>query len=117
MPKIFKKLSLIIFISILFLNSMAMPFAVARAEEPTPPSAPSTLYNQGFTDWYAKVYGDESPPSEIFGERYTAAQVQWILYSLVSVPLNFDQDTQKIVACFFSIMSEVELQLKNVGML
>ncbi len=115
MPKIFKKLSLIILISILFLNSMAMPFAVARAEEPTPPSAPSTWYNQGFTDWYAKVYGDESPPSEIFGERYTAAQVQWILYSLVSVPLNFDQDTQKIVACFFSIMSEGGTSIEECG--
>jgi len=91
----FKKLALIILSSILFLNSMAIPLT-ALAEEPPP----STWYNQGFTDWYAKVYGDESPPSEIFGERYTAAQVQWIIYSLFSFPINFlGSNVQEIVAC------------------
>ncbi|MEK7472470.1 MAG: hypothetical protein AAB625_00345 [Patescibacteria group bacterium] len=57
------KLCLIFLSTLLFLNSLFMPFAVALAADP----APSTWYNQGFTDWYAKVYGDESPPSEIFG--------------------------------------------------
>lgn len=102
MPKInlFKKLSLIFLSSILFLNSMAMPFAVTKAAEPAPSSPPSTWYNQGFTDWYAKVYGDESPPSEIFGERYTAAQVQWILYSLFSFPVNIlGSRLQSIYSC------------------
>lgn len=118
MPKIFmnkkgfiKKLSLIFLSSLLFLNSMAMPFAIAKAAD----EAPSTWYNQGFTDWYAKVYGDESPPSEIFGERYTAAQVQWIIYSLISVPLSFDQDTQRIVACFFTIMAESGTSIETCG--
>lgn len=46
-------------------------------------------YNQGFLNWYSKVYDESiSPSSEIFGERYTAAQVQWILYSLPSTILN-----------------------------
>lgn len=107
-----KKLSLIFLSSVLFLNSMIMPFAVAHAQSAP---APSTWYNQGFTDWYAKVYGDESPPSEIFGERYTAAQVQWIIYSLISVPLSFDQDTQKIVACFFTIMAESGTSIETCG--
>lgn len=113
MPKInfIKKLSLVILSSILFLNTMAMPFAFAKAQEEEPPA----WYNQGFTDWYAKVYGEESPPSEIFGERYTAAQVQWILYSLISVPLSFDQDTQKIVACFFTIMAESGTSIETCG--
>lgn len=113
MPKInlFKKLSLIFLSSVLFLNSMVMPFAVAKAAD----EEPSTWYNQGFTDWYAKVYGDESPPSEIFGERYTAAQVQWIIYSLISVPLSFDQDTQRIVACFFTIMAESGTSIETCG--
>lgn len=94
-----KKLSLIFLSSVLFLNSMIMPFAVSKAAD----EEPSTWYNQGFTDWYAKVYGDESPPSEIFGERYTAAQVQWILYSLFSFPINFlGSNVQGIVACALS---------------
>lgn len=43
-------------------------------------------YNQGFMDWRAKVFG--SPDSEIFGERYTHAQVQWIIYSLANFILT-----------------------------
>lgn len=102
MPKILKKLSLIFLSSILFLNSMAMPFAVAKAAD----EAPSTWYNQGFTDWYSKVYGDESPPSEIFGERYTAAQVQWILYSLFAFPINFlGSKVQVATSCLMAAAS------------
>lgn len=50
--------------------------------------APSPWYSQGFPDWFIKVYGEDNPPSEIFGERYTAAQVQWVLYGLLSNFLN-----------------------------
>lgn len=102
MPKIFKKFSLILLSSLLFLNSLIMPFAIAHAQD----EAPSTWYNQGFTDWYAKVYGDESPPSEIFGERYTAAQVQWILYSLFAFPINFlGSKVQLATSCVFAAAS------------
>lgn len=87
-----KKLSLILLSSVLFLNSMFMPFAVAKAAEDDPPS---TWYNQTFEGWFVKVYGDESPPSEIFGERYTAAQVQWILYSLVALPFVSGSEISK----------------------
>ena len=45
-----------------------------------------TWYKQDFEQWHEKVY-DTSNPQEIFGERYTAAQVQWIFYSLVSLLL------------------------------
>ncbi len=44
-------------------------------------------YNQSFQNWYQKVY-DSDNPQEIFGERYTAGQVQWILYSLTALFIN-----------------------------
>ncbi|EKE06418.1 MAG: hypothetical protein ACD_19C00014G0032 [uncultured bacterium] len=95
----FKKIVLILISSLLIFNSSALP---VLAEDPPP----STWYNQGFTDWYAKVYGDESPPSEIFGERYTAAQVQWILYSLFSFPINFlGSNVQGATSCLMAAAS------------
>ena len=76
-----KKFVLTLLSSLLIFNSvMATPLAALAADE-----APSTWYKQDFGSWYSKVYGDESPPSEIFGERYTAAQVQWIIYGLAIV--------------------------------
>lgn len=38
-------------------------------------------YNYGPTQFTDKVFG--SPPTEIFGERYTLAQVNWIINSLI----------------------------------
>lgn len=74
------KKAVLIFLSFLLLfNSLAQP-AAALAQD-------STWYNQSFEDWFVKVYDDgTSPPNEIFGERYTAAQVQWVVYSLASLP-------------------------------
>lgn len=40
-------------------------------------------YDQTFPEWYSKVY-DSNNPSDIFGERYTAAQVQWVIYGFAS---------------------------------
>ncbi len=45
-----------------------------------------TWYNQSFQEWFTKV--NDSPPNEIFGERYTAAQVQWIIYGLLYFLVN-----------------------------
>lgn len=96
-----KKFLVLLISSFYFLTSSFMPFAVAHAQESS-----STWYNQGFTDWYAKVYGQDSPPSEIFGERYTAAQVQWIVYGLISLPINFmGSNVQGIVACGMTAIS------------
>lgn len=51
--------------------------------------AQSTWYNQSPFEFYVKVFDEEaSPPSEIFGERYTAAQIQWVIYSLLSFGFN-----------------------------
>lgn len=45
-----------------------------------------TWYNQSFQEWFLKV--NNSPDSEIFGERYTAAQVQWVIYGLLNFLVN-----------------------------
>lgn len=97
MPTLFKKFALIFLSSILFLNSMAMPFAVARAADPVP----STWYMQNLFDWGGKVYDDQNP-SEIFGERYTAAQVQWIFYSMFWGLWNLLPGNPELTLCFIN---------------
>lgn len=67
-----------------------------------PASAQSSWYNQSFGDFYSKVYG--SPGNEIFGERYTAAQVQWIFWSIPSFFLDvFTLHNSKLANCFVGI--------------
>lgn len=66
---------------------IAPNFALAQSPAPSPP--PNQLqevgpwYDQGYFQWYNRVY-DQTNPTEIFGERYTAGQVQWIIYGLVA---------------------------------
>lgn len=50
-----------------------------------PKTANAQWYNQDPIQWYKHVY-DDSNPSEIFGERYTAAQVDWIIMSFLTWP-------------------------------
>lgn len=76
----YKKLFLIVISSLLILNWTATPLLAAT-------DSPSTWNNQGFGEWYVKVY-DDTNPSDIFGERYTAAQVQWIIHSLGAQFMN-----------------------------
>lgn len=52
-----------------------------------------------FPTWYEKVYSSDTPESEIFGERYTAAQVQWVFYSIVSMFLNIIPGSPDIIIC------------------
>ena len=81
MKKLLKKI-LLVFSSLIVVlsSSLALP-AAAHAQ--------STWYSQNPFEWYIKVYDqDTSPPNEIFGERYTAAQVQWVIWSLMSMPLT-----------------------------
>ena len=79
---------------ILFVSSLSYFSAPeARAQSTNP------WYNQSFTQWYTKVYDTQtSPPQEIFGERYTAAQVQWVMYSLIAMFPNF---AQTAITCIF----------------
>lgn len=54
-----------------------------------PAAHAQTWYNQNPFEWYVKVYDENtSPPNEIFGERYTAAQVQWVLWSVIGIGFN-----------------------------
>src|SRR3989344_3731645 len=45
-------------------------------------------YNQSFGQFYSKVYDPDTPSTEIFGERYTSAQVDWIIYTILSWPFT-----------------------------
>jgi len=67
----FKKV-ILVFLAILMLSLSLAPSAKAAVT--------TSWYNQSFNDWFLRVYSGND--SEIFGERYTAAQVQWIFYSL-----------------------------------
>lgn len=53
----------------------------------TPVKAQTTWYNQTFFEWYDKVY-DPTNEDEIFGERYTAAQVEWVIFSTFAWVIN-----------------------------
>src|SRR5258708_28636375 len=59
------------------------------AASPAPAHAATTgnpWYSQSTLGWYAKVYGGD--PLQMFGERYTAAQVQWVFYGVISMFIN-----------------------------
>ncbi len=110
-----KKILLGLLASLILFVSIFPNFAIARAATQGTPggqnnSASSQTsgsvapwYNQSFGDWFQKVY-DNKNPSEIFGERYTAAQVQWIVYGLASFLINsvIGPKGGAIVACFFN---------------
>lgn len=90
MKKLLKKISLL-FLSFLILISSYLTILAPSVH------AQSTWYNQNPIEWFIKVY-DPNNPSEIFGERYTAAQVQWIIYSL----LSFFVPDKPLVQCMLS---------------
>jgi hypothetical protein len=89
-----KKLLISFFAALVLLTSVSV----------APVQAQSTWYNQGFYEWYRKVYDPEiSDPSEIFGERYTAAQVEWIIWSIPSVIINTLVGPE-VATCFLGIV-------------
>lgn len=79
----FKKLTLSFIAAILLLVSMAHYFTPVHAQIG---GLPDTWYAPEFGSFVDRVY-DESNPEEIFGERYTHAQVVWILHSLTAILL------------------------------
>lgn len=80
-------------------------------------SSESTWYSQGPLEWYNKVFDQSvSPGNEIFGERYTAAQVQWVMYSVPSVILNMFVDPQ-ITSCVFTNFGNVSSCLEMIKQL
>jgi len=100
MKTLLKKLTLSFISGLILLFSVAPLLKIAAA--PTdPPQSPigdfgstGTWYNQSFRDWYGKV-SDPNNPSEIFGERYTSAQVEWVIYGIFAFFINniFPQGT------------------------
>jgi len=72
----FKKLLLSFLAALVLFFSVSTRFASAQ-----------TWYYQDFFEWYEKVF-DTQNQDEIFGERYTAAQVEWIIYSLMAWAIN-----------------------------
>jgi hypothetical protein len=64
-------------------------------------------YDQNPFEFFTKVY-DPSNSDEIFGERYTAAQVQWVLWGLLWAAWPFKpfiyciltQDIGACISCF-----------------
>lgn len=85
----FKKIIISFLLAIFLLTSASVSYVKALEG--------GSWYNQSFQEWYSKVY-DDSNPNEIFGERYTAGQVQWILYSLPAIIINQIIDPD-IVSC------------------
>lgn len=71
-------------------------------------SAGGTWYNSSFSDWYGKVY-DPDNPTEIFGERYTAAQVQWVVYGIFSFLVNSvtGPENSGLVQCFLTNTADI----------
>jgi hypothetical protein len=76
---------------VLFL-SVAPSFSVAKAADA------ANWYNQDFVTWFGKV-SDQSNPSEIFGERYTSAQVEWVIYGLFAFLINHTTPSDLTSAC------------------
>ena len=91
----FRKLVLSLLSFLILFTSSLTYFAVPKvAAQDTNP-----WYFQSFSQWYTKVYDTQtSPPQEIFGERYTAAQVQWVIYSLISLVVYPAKQT---ISCIF----------------
>ena len=78
MSKHIKKVLFSVFLAFFTLVNLSVPLAQAQSDW----YSPDFFGNDGF---YMKV-NDPSNPTEIFGERYTAAQVHWIIWS---VPMWF----------------------------
>ncbi len=78
---------------VIFASSASYLPSVVQAQDTNP------WYVQTYSQWFTKVYDQNtSPPQEIFGERYTAAQVQWVIYSLMSLVPSIAGET---ISCIF----------------
>ena len=95
MKNLLKKI-LLVFLSfwLLTISHLSLAIPVVHAQ---------TWYSQGPLEWYIKVYDQgASPANEIFGERYTAAQVQWVIWSLLFMPVRLVETVvgENTISCF-----------------
>jgi len=104
MSTLLKKLTISFLIFLVVFTSLAPNFLIAKADS-SPDATPApmgTWYNSNFGDWFNKVYNENvSPGTEIFGERYTAAQVQWVIYGVWAFILNV-AIPQHITSCLLT---------------
>jgi hypothetical protein len=110
MSNLLRKLAFSFLAFLVLFFSIAPNFMAAKAATPAP-----TWYNSSFGDWYGKVY-DPKNSSEIFGERYTAAQVQWVMYGLFAFIINSTTNSN-IVQCFLNNslnIASCEADIKNL---
>ena len=88
-------LSLLVALQLLITSAGFLATPIRAEEEATA----GPWYNQTFPQWYNKVYDKEN--ADIFGERYTAAQVQWIIFGIASLLIN-STNNPEIVTCLIS---------------
>ncbi len=104
----FKK-AIIVFLITFFALSAAMPIKTVSAAAEGPDDQ-GQWWNPTFQDFNRKVHG--TAPDQVFGERYTYAQVVWIMYSLISAPVGKDimqclsGGADNIVTCIQGITSD-----------
>ncbi len=78
----FKKLIASFILSTFFLLTLVVPFAQAQVIQG------GTWYHPSWGEFNEKVY-DQNNQDEIFGERYTQAQVVWIFHALKNTLIPF----------------------------
>ncbi len=73
-------------------------------------------YLQDYQDWYARVY-DQSNPDEVFGERYTAAQVEWVIYGLIAFLNNhiLGNEMADVTSCLINANGDPLRCLQEIG--
>ena len=91
MSNVFKKIILSFLSFLILFFSVAPNFLVVKAQTTTETTSQSFWYNPGLFEFYSKVY--DTSNNDIFGERYTYAQVVWILESLPFALLGIGPNT------------------------
>lgn len=81
---------------IVLMISMASPAFAQTTGGIFSNGAPGPWYSQSPGQFAAKVFGGDQ--SEIFGERYTYAQTQWVLYSLILGLVNLGSGNNPAVS-------------------
>lgn len=106
MPSIFKKFFFLLITFVTITLSLGTSFAYAQSSQAKEQT--DILNHQWYSEqnpfaWYTKVYDDQTTPeNEIYGERYTAAQVQWIFYSIFWGMWNMIPGNPQMTVCFIN---------------
>jgi hypothetical protein len=105
-----KFLASLLAFAVLFNSTLSLN--VVRAQT----TAGEQWYNSSFANWYGKVYDTNiSPANEIFGERYTAAQVQWVMYGLWAFMVNSvtGPENSAAIACIIKGIGASEINFSG----